>query len=594
MLFFSKNLRNHERAKGTFKNYLRFWLKMIPEDKIYLYTLANAVKYNGKPNQGAVLGKILAEHPELKVRIKEVGKAIAAAVEKAKKLSVNGQRAFLEKHAPELLDEKHEEQEKKLIDLPNAVYGKVVMRIAPAPSGPLHAGHAYVLSLTSELCRKYNGKLILRLEDTNPENLDPSAYQQIEEDARWLTMNNIHEVVIQSERLEQYYAYAEKVIALGKAYICTCDTELFRKLITEKSACPCRDLSVTEQQTRWKKMFAGYQVGEAVMRVKTDLENPNPALRDWSAFRMNDHPHPHVGLKYRVWPLMNFSVAVDDHLLGITHTVRGKDQKDNEKKQKYLYDYFGWKVPVHLYVGMVNFHGFELSKTETRQKIEAGKYSGWDDIRLPFLRAFRRRGYVPEAFIKIALGMGVAENDKTLSNEEFFKLLDHYNKEVLDPASRRFFVIVDPVEVTIKNAPERDVVVPVHPDFPERGKRTFMTHEKFYFAKNDVNVLQDERVHRLMECLNFTKKGNEYVFDSVHYEAFRDAEKKGMIMHYLPVAKDLISMEIMMPDATVVKGLAESGVEILKVGDVIQAERVGFMRLDAIKQGTYVFWFTHK
>ncbi len=566
---------------------------MSLDEQIFYYVLANAIRYAGKPNPGAVFGKAVAEHPELKKDMKALNEKIAAAVKRAVALSVDEQRAVLEKHAPELLEAKKEEK-KELIDLPNAVQGKVVMRLAPSPSGPLHIGHAYVLALNAELCRKYRGKLLLRLEDTNPENLDPAAYKMIPEDAQWLTMQNVHEVFVQSDRLDSYYAHAEKILKLGKAYVCMCDAEVFRKLLGEGKACPDRDLSVDEQLARWKKMFKGYKPGDAVMRIKTELSHPNPAMRDWPAFRMNEHAHPRQKKKYHVWPLMNFAVAVDDHVMGITHTVRGKDHKDNEKRQQYVFEYFGWKPPVHLYVGRINFEGFELSTTETRKKIEGKVYEGWDDIRLPFLRAFQRRGYRPEAFVKLALGMGVAENDKTVSQEEFYKLLNHWNKEVIDPVAKRFFLVIDPVEVVVEGAPKKTVGLLAHPDNPKLGKRVFMTHEKFYLAREDLNAMKEGRMHRLMDCCNVVKKGKKLQFVSLEYEKFRDAAQKGMIVHYLPVQKEVVKVEVMLPDHTVVKGLAEPSVEKSKVGDVMQAERFGFMRLDAVKKGVYSFWFAHK
>ncbi|MBI5391739.1 glutamate--tRNA ligase [Candidatus Woesearchaeota archaeon] len=566
----------------------------IPEDKIYIYALANAVKYHGKPNQGAVLGKMLSEYPPLKQDMKALGKAVFEIVSKVGRISVEAQRKELEKLAPALLEEKHEEQKIEVPALKNAVSGKVVMRLAPSPSGPLHIGHAYVLALNSELAKKYHGKLLLRLEDTNPENLDPQAYTMIPEDANWLTGKNVQEVFIQSERLPLYYEHAEKIIKMGNAYICTCDSEEFHTLLIAGKACPCRELSAAEHLSRWKKMFNEYKPGDAVMRIKTDLQHPNPAMRDWPAFRINESPHPHMDRKYKVWPLMNFAVAVDDHLLGITHTVRGKDHMDNEKRQKYLFDYFGWKPPTHAYVGRINFEGFDLSTTQTRKKIENKEYLSWDDIRLPFLRAFKRRGYQPEAFVQFALGMGLHESDKTVSQEEFYKLLNHYNKEIIDPAANRYFLVFNPVEVKVIGAPQRDVHLLLHPNDSARGERIFTAEDRFYLNKDDVDKLQEDRLHRLMDCLNFTKEGKKFLFHSQDYDPFREAKNKGLIMHYLPVRKDLVPVEVLLPNGTTKKGFGEPELKKLKIGDIIQAERFGFVRLDAINNGVYSFWFTHK
>ncbi|HZX12158.1 MAG TPA: glutamate--tRNA ligase [Candidatus Nanoarchaeia archaeon] len=559
----------------------------------YKFALQNAVKYGGKANPGAVVGKVLAEDPELKEKRAEVGKIVAEIIYKINRMSLNDQVEELKKIAPELLEEREREESPRLKPLKDAVKGRVVMRVAPSPSGPLHVGHAYVLGLSSEFCKMYKGKLILRIEDTNPENIYPPAYEMIPEDANWLTKNGVDEVVIQSDRMKGYYDHAHSLLEKGHCYVCVCDAEKFRGLVMKSEACPCRVNSVEENLKLWDKMFVELKPGEAVVRVKTELHDPNPALREWPALRINEHSHPRRGTEFRVWPLMNFSVAVDDHLLGVTHSVRGKDHIDNEKKQRYIFKYLGWRPPVALYVGRINFEGFDLSTSETRRKIEYGEYEGWDDIRLPFLGAFRRRGYRPEAFVNFALDMGVHEADKTLPQEEFLKILNHHNKELIDREARRFFIVVDPVEVEIENAPSKRVRLKVHPDFPERGERIFETSNAFYVQRDDVNRLEEGKVHRLMECCNFEKK-NGFRFVSGEYEEFKNAANKGRIIHYVPYQKEYVRVEILMPDKKVFCGIGEPGLASVKVGEVIQAERLGFMRLDAVEKEMFKFWFCHR
>lgn len=566
------------------------------KDLILKYALQNAIKYNGKANSGALIGRIIQEKPELKHRLKELSKDINETVKEVNALSVEEQTNKLKIIAPEMLEEK-EKVEYNPLDkpLPNAVDGKVVTRVAPSPSGPLHVGHAYVSTWNSEYAKKYHGKFLLRLEDTNADNLFEKAYDMIPEELNWITDNNVSQVYIQSSRLEEYYKVAEKIISMDKAYLCTCDNEKFKENLNQGISCPCRNLPVTEQLERWKKMFTTFKEGEVVMRIKTDISHPNPAMRDWPAFRINETPHPKTGTKYRVWPLMNFSVAVDDHIMGITHTVRGKDHMDNEKRQKYLYDYLGWKMATNLYVGRINFEGFDLSTTQTKAKIKEGIYSGWDDIRLPFLESFKRRGYQAEAFRKFALSLGLTESDKTVSMEEFFKVLNSYNREVLDPITDRYFLVEKPVLVEIENAPDLEIELNLHPDHPEKGKRFLMTSKEFYLSKEDVQKFEEGKMYRLMDCLNFIIENNKFRFVSQEYEKFKNANNKGFIMHYLP-AKDLPKFEVLMPDATTTKGFAEFSIEKLNTGTIIQAERFGFIRLDSIdhENKTYKFWFTHK
>lgn len=554
------------------------------------WALQNAAKYNGKADKAAVIGKLISENPSVKKIMKDIVKLVDDVIAEVNQIPADKQLAELQQKWPELLTEKPVE-EKTLKELPEAVSGKVVMRVAPSVSGPLHIGHAYIIALNSEYAKKYNGKLILRLEDTNPENLYAPAYKLIEDDTRWLTGNNVHSVFVQSERLHTYYDYAEKLINMEKAYVCTCDGDKFRELINQKKACQCRNLPKREQVLRWDKMFSSYEPGQAVVRIKTDVAHPNPAMRDWPALRINHTAHPRTGTEEKVWPLMNFSVALDDHEMGVTHTIRGKDHIDNAKRQKYIFDFFGWKTPVHKYVGRINFTDLEISKTKTKLAIERGEFDGWEDIRLPFFGSLKRRGYQAEGFVKWATDIGLTETDKTVTKEEFFKTLDHFNKEITDPVAKRQYFVWNPIKITIEGAPSQTVRADVHPSNPNLGKRSFKTNQEFYITQDDFSQLKEGGLYRLMHCLNFTKKNDKLVFVSKEHADFE--KKGGHIMHWLPT-NDVVTVRTLMPDHSEKHGFGEAGISKLAIGEIVQFERFGFCRLDAVKEETYIFWFGYK
>ncbi|MBI4441590.1 glutamate--tRNA ligase [Candidatus Woesearchaeota archaeon] len=556
------------------------------------YVLLNAVKYGGRANPGAVLGHVLASHPELKSKVRDIQQQLAAIIPDVNKLPREEQLRQLHTLAPHLLEEKHEEKKTELRDLTDAKPGKVVMRFAPSPSGPLHIGHAYLLSLNSEYCKKYAGKLILRLEDTNPSNIDPDAYKMIEEDAQWLTRGNVAQVLVQSDRLSTYYDYAEKLVQKGHGYVCTCNPDAWKGLSLQKLPCPCRNLPAIEQLKRYHGLFITYQAGEAVLRLKTDVTHKNPAMRDFALMRINEEEHPRTKKKYRVWPLMNFAVAVDDHDMGITHTVRAKEHMDNEKKQQYIFDAFGWRMPYHYYVGRINFKDLDISKTKTKQLIVDRVYTGWDDIRLPFFRALSRRGYTPDAFIRFSMEVGMTQNDKTVSAEEYYKNINAFNKEVIDKQANRYFFIEEPKLITIENAPAETISLELHPDNPEAGKRTFKTGTDFYITGPDYDALHADVLYRLMDCLNFEKRGGKFFFHSKEYETYKNTGAR--IMHWLPKSDALVKVEVVMPDKTTRVGLGEAALKKLYVGDVVQFERFGFVRLDERKNNHLVFWFAHK
>ena len=517
------------------------------KDIILKHALKNALDFNGKVNKNVVLGMILKDNPALKKDVPKVLKEIEKIINDVEMLPLPKIKQQLQKLAPELLHEKKEEKEEgPLKSLPNATKGKVVVRIAPSPSGPLHIGHAYGASLNYEYAKMYDGKFLLRIEDTNPENIYAPAYEMIPQDTKWLSGNHVSNPVVQSSRLGMYYDYAEQLVQKGKAYVCKCNPDEWREKKNQGIACPCRNLSIKENQLRYAKMFSEYAEGEAVVRLKTDIKHKNPAMRDFPIMRINEHIHPKTGKEQKVWPLMVFSVAVDDHEMGVTHVLNGKDHADNAIKETMIMDCFAWKHPEYKHWGRINFEGFTLSTTQTKHAIEQKEYSGWDDLRLPFLPALRRRGYQPEAFRKFAMEIGLSLADKTVSQEEFWKMINSFNREVVEPNANRYFFVHNPVEISIKGAPKKEAKLDLHPDYPKRGKRTLFAEGKVFVSQADLKKLGKGKIHRLMDYCNFTLDGKGWKFVSEDYEDYKNNPDKGFIIHWLPSSKDLPKVGVML------------------------------------------------
>lgn len=178
-----------------------------------------------------------------------------------------------------------------------------------------------------------------------------------------------------------------------------------------------------------KNKKTNYKEGEVVLRFKSDLNNPNPAFRDFPLARINETPHPLQKKKYRVWPLMNLAVPIDDIEMKMTHMIRGKDHKDNEPKQRMIFRILGKEYPWTAYIGRIHFKDLEMSKSAIRKDIEQGKYKGWDDPRLPTAASLKNK-YKPEAFWKFTEQRGISEADKIISQKDFFEVLDNFQKEV--------------------------------------------------------------------------------------------------------------------------------------------------------------------
>ncbi len=544
---------------------------------ILKYALQNAAKYEGKANLNAVIGKVFSELKDLnKGKVVEEAKKI---INEVNSLKIDEQLKKLQELAPELLEEKKtEEKERPIPDLEGAVKGKVVMRFAPNPDGPPSLGRMRPGYWSWILTKKYNGKYLLRFDDTDPRTKYPikEAYKWMVEDLKFMGVKP-DKVIIQSKRFKIYYKYAEKVIKDGNAYVCICNVEEWRKLIWKSIECKCRSLPFQEHLKRWKKMFKEYKEGEAVLRIKTDIDAPNPALRDWPAFRIIEkHKHP-LNKKARVWPLLNFASAIDDHELGVTHILRGIDLMISDERQKYLYKFFGWTYPKTKYAGKLLFHGIK-STSKSRKLIEEGKLTGWDDPRLPTIKALRRRGFRAEALQKFLIDSGLGKSDIKIPVDK----LAFYNKEIIDKDTNRYFFIQDPKKIKIKNVPKLKTKIELHPDFPKKGFRNFETSDEFYIEDN----LEKDKYYRFMHLFNF--KNNE--FHSVEL----NKELNAKLIHWLPVSKDLVNVEIVMDDASIVKGLAEPAVKKVKVNEIVQFERKFFAKCDKKEKSKLIFYYLHR
>ena len=568
--------------------------------------LLNALQHGGKAQAGALVGRIISERQDLKTKAKELASLIGTVVGEVNSLSVDEQKQRVEEKWPEALkkEKKAEEGEKRLPALPNVdEYKQVVTRFSPNPDCVLHLGSARAIILSHEYARLYKGKFILRFEDTDPKVKRPvlEFYDRIRDDLAWLGCK-ADEEYIQSDRLPIYYKYAEQLLRDGNAYVCTCPPEQFRKKSLAKEPCDCRSQSVEENLERWRRMLdGGYGEGEAVVRVKTDIAHPNPAVRDWPALRIIDpekYPHPRVGSKYRVWPLYNIAAGVDDHLLGVTHIIRGKEHLTNQVRQEYMYKHLGWKYPETIHYGRLKITGAFLSKSKIVQGIRECLYTGWDDPRLATFAALRKRGITADAIKKMIVDVGPKTADVTLSWETLYA----YNRKLLDPKSPRYFFVSQPVKLKVKNVPKTfKAKLPLHPEKTDMGYREYTVAPEgeavvFWVAKRDAEAAEEGKMLRLMELFNikiagFTRNGKKVIgkpqnFSNVTIEAafaseaYEDARKaKAKLIHWIPVGEE-VPCRVVMPDASVDEGVAESACKKLKPDAVIQFERFGFVRVD--------------
>ena len=549
--------------------------------------LQNAVKHKSVPAAGAVMGVVMGRHPELRSRSGEIKALLGDLLAEVSSLTHEEQTIRLAEVAPELyagLSEKKEKRKHTLPDLPGAE-GGVVMRFAPNPSGPLHLGHARAAYLNDEYVHRYGGKYILRIEDTDPKRVDLNAYEMVPEDIRWMGLS-ITETIYQSDRFPIYYDIGRELIGKGAAYLCRCNNEEFKALKMQKMPCPCRSQTVEEAAGLFDRMLeGGFEEGEISVRLKTDLNHPDPAMRDFPLFRVLTST-PHERVDAIVYPLMNLSVAVDDHLLGMTHVIRGKDHIANTGRQKFIFDYMGWKPPVYRHYGRMGIEGVVLSTSQMRQGIAAGEYTGWDDVHLGTLRAMARRGIEPEAVRNAVVEIGIGETDIQFSWENLYAK----NKEIVDAKADRFFFVPDPIELIVEGAEPLIAKAMRYPGNESRGYREIPFSGRIVVPKAELE--SGAPMIRLKDLFNITisRDGEALSAEYAGDDLQQAREKKAPIIQWLPAGYGTPCL-IRKADGDV-SGVCEPEVATWK-DRMIQFERVGFTRIDSVSPDI-IAYYSHR
>lgn len=439
------------------------------EDIILKHALLNAVEFSGKANPGAVIGKVLAEKPDLKKDIAKIGKEAAGTVKEVNSWTAEKQKKELAKFGK--IEKIEKKQREGLPELPNAVKGKVVTRFPPFPSGALHIGNMKAVITSYEYAKLYKGKFVVRIEDTDPdpEKVKKENVNLIKKDLEAMGIKH-DKFYLCSSRFDKQYKLAEKLIAEGKAYVCVCPPETGAKgkySSASKKECACRENDVKKNLKLWKDMLAKkIQPLGATVRLKTDINDPNPAVRDPVIMRIKDGKNPTTGIEHWVYPSYNFNCAIEDHDEGITHVLRGTEHAFNTEIQKKVYEAFGWdNFPTTINFGFLYMPGEKVHKRFIRNAIAKGTFSGWDDPRLGqygLVRALIKRGIKPEAIKNLIIEMGV--NAQTVHFE--WEKLYTENRKLIDKDSNRYFFVGDPVEITLNKLPMKSVKAPIYP-----GKR---------------------------------------------------------------------------------------------------------------------------
>ncbi len=313
---------------------------------------------------------------------------------------------------------------------------KVRTRYAPSPTGYMHIGNLRTAIFEYLLARKYNGDFILRIEDTDQERQVDGAidfiYNTLDLCGFKIDEGPNNEKgygpYIQSERKEIYKEYALKLVEMGKAYYCFCSEEelgLMRKHADERhkpflydGRCSRLSKEKIEENLRngvpyvirQKMPKTGETIVEDVVYGKIKIDNS--ILDD------------QILLKSDGFPTYNFANVIDDHLMEITHVIRGKEYLDQTAKYNLLYEAFGWEKPTYIHVAMVlGEDGNKLSKRN-------GDASFMD---------LYNEGYLPSAIVNYLALLGWSPE----SNQEVFtmdELIENFNENRISKSSSSYDV----------------------------------------------------------------------------------------------------------------------------------------------------------
>ncbi|MHA1269834.1 MAG: glutamate--tRNA ligase [Candidatus Helarchaeota archaeon] len=579
--------------------------KITDDEEVLIERIAleNAIKYNGNAQLKAVISKLIILVPNLKKDLKTHINSIKSIVERVNGLSLEKQKDRLSVIKQEsinifelkngLILNKDDKWDHPLPPLPNAEYGKVITRFPPEPNGYLHIGHAKAAIIDYTYAKIYNGKFILRFDDTNPKNESKEYYDIQKEDLKWLGIKWDIEYRT-SDNINKHYNFAESLIDNGFAYVCNCSPEKVKMNRSNEINCNCRNNSSKENLHLWENMLDGTSKG--ILRLKGNMQSKNTAMRDPTLFRVLTTPHPIHGTKYNVWPTYDMAAPIEDSISGVTHPFRTKEYELRDEVYFTILNYLNLRKPNLMAFSRLEMRGFETSKRKLKHLIKTNKVSGWDDPRLLTLRGLDRRGIVPKAIREFIFNQGISKVESKLS----LSLLESINRKIIDPTSKRFFFVPYPKKIFVKNAPHRVISLKNHPK-SNLGVRKIKTNSNFYISNLDLKNIKDGDIFRLKNLYNIklVKKNDSIFTEYISDDLIKNNKKIQW------VTEDNIPCSVLIPGLLVlngkpndnslkiIDGLAEKSLFNEKIGTKIQFERFGFVKIDKIIKSKIECIFTH-
>jgi len=357
----------------------------------------------------------------------------------------------------------------------------VATRFAPSPTGPLHIGGVRTALFNWLYSKNKGGKFYLRIEDTDKERSKDEFKNQIINSLRWIGINYEDGEYIQSDKIDDHINVAKELLKKGLAYKCYCSSEEIeeQKKRAKQKKIPYiynrkwRDKSETDAPKEIDPVirFKSKVEGKSILKdlVQGNIEIENNTIEDFVILRADGSP------------TYNLSASVDDHLMGMTHIIRGDDHKINTFKQIQIYDAMNWKVPSFAHIPLIHtIEGKKLSKRDNASTL--------DD--------YSKIGIMPNALRNYLLRLGWSYKDK-----EIFDLnesIKYFNLEGIGKSPSKLDIdrIYSMNEHYIKNINENDLfnfLITYCETFQEKIPDLAQKKIKnsLHFLKNKAKTLED-------------------------------------------------------------------------------------------------------
>ncbi|KAG2157498.1 tRNA synthetases class I, catalytic domain-containing protein [Suillus clintonianus] len=497
------------------------------------------------------------------------------------------------------------------LGLQNAKEGQVVTRFPPEPSGYLHIGHAKAAMLNQYFAKMYNGKMIIRFDDTNPTKERSEFEETILQDLELLNIRG-DKTTHTSDYFDQIYELAIQIIKSGKAY--TDDTEQLqmREERGKGVASAHRDDSIEDNLRHFEEMKSGSPEGlRWCLRAKISVDSQNKALRDPVIYRCNLIPHHRTGDMWKIYPTYDFACPIVDSLEGVTHALRTNEYRERNAQYQWMIKALGIRGVDIWDFSRLNFIYTLLSKRKLHWFVDSGIVKGWDDPRFPTIRGIRRRGLTVDALSQFMLAQGPSQAIVSLEWDSIWAI----NKKVIDPVAPRFWGIVKDksVSVTINGGPPAPEVktLPLHKKNPDIGEKKTVFTSTILVEQEDAASFEDQEEITLMDWGNAIVRSKTTgpsgdvtsLTMDLHLEGdFRKTKKKITWLAQPSQDYPLVDVTLLDYDYLITKkkleetddvkdfvtpvsefreeAFADANVSTLTKGDIIQFERKGYFIFD--------------